>query len=91
MTSAIQQIVKASGFLFCPNCNGSGEVTYFCGHNVDEDCVWCAGHGIIKSLKKQKHQKKCFICSGRGGIGCCDKKGFHEWESYELFNTINNL
>jgi hypothetical protein len=55
----------------------------------------CAGNGIIKSFNKQKHKKVCTICQGRGGLGCCDKKGFLEWESYELIKKIdyssNNL
>lgn len=84
MTPTIKSIIESAGFLFCPSCKGSGEVDYFCGHNVTTDCIWCAGHGIIKSLNKQKHRKTCSICSGRGGLGCCDKRGFHGWESYEL-------
>jgi hypothetical protein len=87
MTPTIKSIVEKAGFLFCPSCEGSGEVTYFCGHDVTSDCAWCAGHGIIKSLNKQKHRKTCSICSGRGGLGCCDKRGFQEWESYELVNN----
>ena len=44
----------------------------------------CDSEGVVKSLNKQKHKKTCSICSGRGGLGCCDKKGFYEWESFEL-------
>lgn len=83
----IEKIVRASGFLFCPDCNGTGENDYFCGHTVTTDCMMCGGHGVIKSLKKQKHRKQCSICSGRGGLGCCDKKGYYEWESYELIDS----
>lgn len=47
-------------------------------------CYDCGGKGIIKSLKKQKHRKECSICNGSGGIGCCNSRGYHEWESYEF-------
>jgi hypothetical protein len=44
----------------------------------------CDGQGIIKSLNTQKHRKTCVICGGKGGPGCCDNRGYQEWESYEL-------
>lgn len=85
MTAAIREIIQSAGFLLCPGCDGNGEVGYFCGHSTTETCYKCAGHGVVRSLEKQKHRKPCRICSGRGGLGCCDHKGYHEWESYELF------
>lgn len=91
MTAAIRQIIEASGHKFCPNCYGSGEVDSFCGHTVTKDCQMCAGHGVVKSLRKRKHKKICSICSGRGGIGCCNKKGYHEWESFELFEPPKQI
>jgi hypothetical protein len=84
MTKTIKSIIESAGFLFCPCCDGTGEVDDFCGHIITSYCLDCDGHGIIRSLKKQKHKKTCSICGGRGGLGCCDKKGFREWESFEL-------
>jgi DnaJ-class molecular chaperone len=88
MTSAIKNLIeKANNLLICPSCRGEGEVDYFCGHYTTTSCEMCAGNGIIKSLKKQKHQEVCIICRGKGGPGCCDNRGFQEWESYELFEN----
>jgi hypothetical protein len=87
MTPTIKSIVESAGFLFCPSCKGSGTVTIFCGHDVDIDCAWCSGHGLVKSLNKQKHRTPCTICDGRGGLGCCNKKGYHDWESFELIKN----
>lgn len=84
MTNAIKQLIKSSGALVCPSCDGEGEVGYFCGHETTTTCYRCAGKGVIKSLNKQKHRKTCSICQGRGGKGCCENRGFQEWESYEL-------
>jgi hypothetical protein len=58
---------------------------YFCGHETTTTCCMCNDHGVIRSTKKQKHRKTCLICKGRGGPGCCENRGFQEWESYELF------
>jgi len=90
MTDTIIQIIKNAGLIVCPGCDGSGEIDTFCGHYSLEVCYMCDGHGVIKSLKKQKHRKTCFICNGNGGIGCCNDKGFHEWESYELYDNNKN-
>jgi hypothetical protein len=87
MTDAIGNILKENGLLICPSCRGEGEIGYFCGHETTTMCYMCAGNGVIRSTKKQKHRKPCSICAGRGGRGCCDNKGFHEWESYELFDA----
>lgn len=84
MTPAIKKVIKSSGLLVCPACLGDGSLGYFCGHYTTTQCRMCEGNGIVKSLKKQKHKKTCVICSGKGGVGCCKNKGFHEWESYEL-------
>jgi len=85
MTDAVRSIIKASGLLICPSCDGEGETGYFCGHETTTTCYMCAGNGVIRSTQKQRHRKTCSICGGRGGPGCCNNKGFHEWESYELF------
>lgn len=85
MTSAIKKLILSQGLLICPACNGEGEFDYFCGHETTTDCYMCAGNGVVRSLKKQKHRKTCTICNGReSGCGGCKNKGFHEWESYEL-------
>jgi len=87
MTNAIIKLIESTGALICPTCDGEGEVGYFCGHDSTTTCYNCEGNGVVKSLKKQKHKKKCSICNGRGaksGCGGCGDKGFHEWESYEL-------
>lgn len=85
MNKIIQKIVEESGMLICPACEGEGEVDYWCGHDSTTACIMCAGKGVVRSLKKQKHIKVCHICKGRGGPGCCKNKGFHEWESYRLY------
>jgi DnaJ-class molecular chaperone len=84
MTKAIEKIIESSELLICPNCAGTGEIPSWCGHEVSEMCYMCEGAGVVKSLDKQKHRKTCMICGGRGGPGCCDNKGYIEWESYEL-------
>jgi DnaJ-class molecular chaperone len=84
MNNAIRRIAEASGLLVCPSCNGEGEVDYFCGHESTETCHDCGGQGVIISLNKQKHKETCVICKGGGGPGCCNNRGFQEWESYEL-------
>jgi len=87
MTNAIKKLILSKGFLICPSCNGEGEIGYFCGHESTTNCYYCAGNGIIRSLKKEKQSKKCGICEGSdGGCGGCNSnpKGLIEWESYEL-------
>ncbi len=89
MTKTIKIIIEESGFLVCPACDGYGEVGYFCGHEKTTDCYMCNGHGVVRSLKKQRHAKKCNICNGsKGGCGGCNShpKGLIEWESYELYS-----
>lgn len=86
MTREIKELIKSQGLLICPSCNGEGEFSSFCGHETTESCYDCGGKGIIRSLKKQKHQKDCIICQARiGGCGGCNfhPKGLIEWESYE--------
>jgi DnaJ-class molecular chaperone len=88
MTDTIKKIIKSSGAIICPYCEGEGEIGDFCGHESTRSCYMCAGRGVVKSLKKQRHTKSCIICNGRGavsGCGGCDDKGFHEWKSYELW------
>ena len=85
MTETIKKLILSQGLLICPICKGDGEVGYFCGHETTVDCYHCDSRGIIRSLNKQKHTKQCIICKGGGGLGCCDNKGFQEWESYELY------
>jgi len=87
MTETIKRIIESIELRICPSCHGEGEIGYFCGHESTTNCYMCDGKGVIKSLKKQKHRRTCSICDGRGGLGCCNKKGFHEWESYELLDT----
>ena len=86
MTSEFKKIIEAQGLLICPTCDGEGEYDTFCGHYSSETCSSCQGSGIIRSLNKQKHRKECVICNGRGCLGGCDNKGYHEWESFELYN-----
>jgi hypothetical protein len=86
MTNAIKQVIANSGLLICPTCNGEGEIGYFCGHETTSTCYDCQGNGIVKSLNKQKQRYSCRICNGRGGPGCCDNKGFREFETWELIN-----
>ena len=90
MTATQEKIIKDQGFLPCPNCEGSGEITSFCGHEVVEGCCMCAGHGVVRSLQREKHKKPCGICEGQGGPGCCENKGFHEWESFELVTSVDD-
>jgi hypothetical protein len=87
MTSAIKKLILSNGFLICPSCDGEGEICDCCGYNSTRTCFYCAGNGIVLSLKSTKQSKKCGICQGRdGGCGGCDSnpKGLIEWESYEL-------
>lgn len=87
MTPKIRQFLESQGNIICPNCNGEGEYETFCGHYTSETCYMCQGAGMVRSLNKQKHSKKCIICHGRkGGCGGCNNhpKGLIEWESYEL-------
>jgi|AntRauTorcE11898_2_1112593.scaffolds.fasta_scaffold01566_1 hypothetical protein len=84
MTPKQKEILENQGFIICPNCMGSGEFTAFCGHDIEVACNWCDGDGIVNSLNKQRHTATCNICSGRGGPGCCDNRGYQEWETFEL-------
>jgi len=36
----------------CPHCDGEGEITTFCGHDVQEICSNCKGKGYIKEEEK---------------------------------------
>jgi DnaJ-class molecular chaperone len=85
MTNEIKKFIESHGLLICPQCEGEGEVGYFCGHDSTQNCSACGGKGIIKSLNKQLHRKTCVVCRGRGGIGCCDERGYQEWESFEIY------
>jgi len=89
MTRFIKDFIKSQNLLVCPSCDGEGEVGYFCGHESTTNCYHCDGNGMIRSLKKVKQRKECRICEGKGGLGCCDNKGYHEWESYELLRQIH--
>lgn len=84
MTKKIRELIQASGRTICPRCGGTGEITTFCGHDIQEECHWCDGNGVVKSTKKVKKRDPCHICGGRGGPGCCNNKGYHEYETYEL-------
>lgn len=83
MNQYAQKIIEKLGLIICPDCGGEGEYEYFCGHETTTTCSKCEGKGIVKSLNIQKRRKKCVICDGRGGEGCCEKKGYIEWEIYE--------
>jgi hypothetical protein len=88
MTKEIKNFIKSQGLLICPTCEGDGDYEIFCGHYTSTTCSNCQGKGIIKSLNREKHQKKCSICNGReGGCGGCDRhpKGLIEWESFEIY------
>ena len=37
----------------CEDCGGEGEITTFCGHDVQEYCRTCKGSGYI-TIKKKK-------------------------------------
>lgn len=89
MTTIIEKLIKSQGLLICPSCDGEGEYETFCGHYTTESCIWCAGRGIVKSLNKQKHRKPCVICQGKGCLGGCNHCGYHEWETYELYEGHN--
>jgi hypothetical protein len=84
MTTSIKNLLLSQGFLICPSCDGEGEIGYFCGHESSSTCYDCAGHGVIRSLKKVTQRKECIICAGKGCLGGCNHRGYHEWESYEL-------
>jgi hypothetical protein len=90
MTPEIKDLIKHTGNLVCPYCDGGGEVGTFCGHESTETCRMCAGKGIVKSMDKQTHRKDCVICSGKGCAGGCDWRGYQEWDSYELFISPAN-
>ena len=36
----------------CDDCGGIGEITTFCGHDVDECCPKCEGKGYITKRGK---------------------------------------
>jgi hypothetical protein len=90
MTPEIKKLIIANGAIVCPECNGEGEIDYFCGHETTQYCHWCAGRGIVKSLKRQTQKKDCVICGGKGCAGGCGWKGYREWESFELFPNAND-
>jgi len=81
MTSAIKRLIESTGAIICPRCNEEGEFGY--GYST-EHCYMCNSNGVVKSLKKVKHRKTCKICHGNGGKGCCEYRGYHEWETFEL-------
>lgn len=85
MTNAIKKLIKSAGAVICPHCNGEGEYESFCGHYMTTSCHSCCGNGIVKSLKKLKKRKTCSICNGKGGPGCCENRGYQEWEIFEPF------
>ena len=91
MTPKQKEILENQGFIICPNCMGSGEFTAFCGHDIEVACNWCDGDGIVNSLNKQRHTATCNICSGRGGPGCCDNRGYQEWETFELLKWATHV
>lgn len=74
-------MIESTGAIICPRCNGEGEVGY--GHTT-EHCYTCNSDGVVKSLKKIKRLKTCTICNGKGGKGCCENKGYQEWETFEF-------
>ena len=43
----------------CPRCGGYGNITCFCGHDVEEVCPKCEGKGYVrKKVKKYSKLKK---------------------------------
>lgn len=86
MTRAIKELLESKGIIICPKCDGEGDFSSFCGHETTESCRWCAGKGIVKSLKIQINRKGCIICRGKGCLGGCEWRGYQEWESYELLS-----
>jgi len=87
MTPEIKKLIESTGAVICPKCDGEGDLNSFCGHETTENCYWCAGRGVVKSLKKQTHKKDCVICGGKGCAGGCEWRGYHEWETFELFSA----
>lgn len=83
MTKTIKQLIESTGAIVCPTCNGEGEYGSFCGHETTETCCMCCGRGVVKSLKKVKLRKDCIICNGKGCLGGCNHKGYHEWDIFE--------
>lgn len=55
MTAKIIEIIQSKGFSICPSCEGSGEVSYFCGHYTTIDCPHCMGAGVKKHLSIANH------------------------------------
>ena len=48
----------------CEDCRGEGEITTFCGHDVQEYCRACNANGykVIKKKKKKKLILDCKTC-----------------------------
>lgn len=42
----------------CEDCRGEGEITTFCGHDVQEYCRACNGKGYLTTKKKKKGKSK---------------------------------
>ena len=42
----------------CKDCGGEGEITTFCGHDVQEYCRPCSGYGYIVLQKTIKEMCK---------------------------------
>jgi DnaJ-class molecular chaperone len=40
--------------IVCDLCNGTGEISTFCGHDVEEYCKPCKGKGYITVKQKKK-------------------------------------
>ena len=46
MTKFIKNLLSEVGYELCDNCDGSGEISTFSGHEVEEECPKCNGIGV---------------------------------------------
>jgi DnaJ-class molecular chaperone len=46
LTKFIKNLLSEVGYVLCDNCDGSGEISTFSGHEVEEDCPKCNGIGV---------------------------------------------
>lgn len=44
----------------CPNCRGEGNVTEFCGHDMEVTCQKCEGKGYIAKKKPRSSRSSIF-------------------------------
>lgn len=50
MTKEIRELIeKETNYTVCSDCDGEGEIDYFCGHESSTYCHKCKGTGLILS------------------------------------------